>query len=407
VTGVAVIVGPASVRSSCGAISDVTDWATAALTNIDDEFAFVDDQPVAAAALWRGLFESLRDRGSVVLVCPSWWSDRRVDAVAEAAQAAIDEVTVVRRAPLLASTAVRQPSIVVEVAESFVTVAPSPDLLPVHTVPMRNEPVAVVDDIVRQLPPIGSGSVVVDRPDGLSGAAEVAALLHDRLRSDGRTVVIVDDDRLLLAAEPDVKATNELPAPYTRCSTWRRAARKLTVAGTAAALGLVVVAVVAASGTRSSAPRTTLLIEGRVAVEVPASWKARRITAGPGSPRLQVSSPDDSQAAVHVTQSAAARGETLEMTADTLRRAMKAQPPDVFVDFNADDRRGSRPAVTYREVRADHDVRWTVLLDGGLRISVGCQTGRGREDTVAAVCAQAIASVRDVGEFAGTVGAQR
>ncbi|MBN7552516.1 type VII secretion-associated protein, partial [Mycobacteroides abscessus subsp. abscessus] len=44
-----------------------------------------------------------------------------------------------------------------------------------------------------------------------------------------------------------------------------------------------------------------------------------------------------------------------------------------FTDFRADDRKMDRPAVTYTEVREGHDIAWTVLLDGDMRIGVGCQ----------------------------------
>ncbi|COX46026.1 hypothetical alanine and valine rich protein [Mycobacterium tuberculosis] len=53
--------------------------------------------------------------------------------------------------------------------------------------------------------------------------------------------------------------------------------------------------------------------------------------------------------------------------------------------------------MTYREVRAGHQVRWTILLDGAVRISVGCQSGPGHEDLLREVCAQAVRSVHAVG----------
>jgi type VII secretion-associated protein (TIGR03931 family) len=68
----------------------------------------------------------------------------------------------------------------------------------------------------------------------------------------------------------------------------------------------------------------------------------------------------------------------------------------VFVDFNPDDRRSGRPAVTYREVRAGHDIRWTVITDGEVRIGIGCQSAVGREESIAAVCEQAIGSARQI-----------
>ena len=180
----------------------------------------------------------------------------------------------------------------------------------------------------------------------------------------------------------------------------------MTLAAGAGVTGVLIVAVSALGDPAPSAPRASLLIEGRVVVEVPATWSTRRITAGPGSARLQVSSPADPHAAVHVTQSPVPKDETLQRTADTLWRALQSQPPGVFVDFNPDDRRGGRPAVTYREIRAGHDIRWTVLLAGDVRISVGCQSSRGGESAVLDTCERVISSARNIGEFAGTVAGQ-
>ena len=55
---------------------------------------------------------------------------------------------------------------------------------------------------------------------------------------------------------------------------------------------------------------TTFLVEGRVALTVPANWPTQRVVAGPGSARVQVTSPSDPEVALHVTQSPVA-GETL------------------------------------------------------------------------------------------------
>ena len=64
----------------------------------------------------------------------------------------------------------------------------------------------------------------------------------------------------------------------------------------------------------------------------------------------------------------------------------------MFVDFNPSGNSAGRPAVTYREVRASHQVRWTVLLDGTVRISLGCQSRPGGEDAVRDACEQAVRS---------------
>lgn len=136
----------------------------------------------------------------------------------------------------------------------------------------------------------------------------------------------------------------------------------------------------------------TVLVEGRVALKIPTQWSPQRITAGPGSARVQAISPSDGAAAVHMTQSRVPMQETIERTAEILRRAVAEQPPGVFVDFNPSDRRAGRPAVTYREVRAGHHIRWSVLVDGSVRISIGCQSAPDREEAVDDACEQAVQS---------------
>ncbi|MEG7364386.1 type VII secretion-associated protein, partial [Pseudomonas citronellolis] len=90
-------------------------------------------------------------------------------------------------------------------------------------------------------------------------------------------------------------------------------------------------------------------------------------------------------------------GETEADAAGALRRAIDAEPAGVFVDFNPAGAGAGRPAVTYREVRATHDVRWTGLLDGSLRISIGCQSRPAARDAVRDACEQAVRTAHAVG----------
>lgn len=53
--------------------------------------------------------------------------------------------------------------------------------------------------------------------------------------------------------------------------------------------------------------------------------------------------------------------------------------------------------MTYREVRVTHHVRWTVLVDGSLRISIGCQSRPAAEDAVRDACEQAVRTAHAVG----------
>ena len=409
VTGRAMLMGPLAVRSSQdhGVVHSVR--ATEAFAAIDDELALVDGQPVAVADLWSEMLSLTIAGCAALLVFPSWWSDRRVDTVHEAARGIAGDVAVTRRSVLLAQSASRRPAVVVEIAESLVAITRPPDVLPACIVSREGDPVVVADEVARH---VTGAPVVIDRADGVGGTADLGAMVMARLRSRGVAVTVIDDDRLLRFADscaPHVEEPPPAAGERKAVAAPRRARRSVTLAAGAGATGVLFVmalVVMALGDPAPSAPRTSLLIEGRVVVEVPATWSTHRVTAGPGSARLQVSSPADPHAAVHVTQSPVPKDETLQRTADTLRRALQSQPPGVFVDFNPDDRRGGRPAVTYREIRTGHDIRWTVLLAGDVRISVGCQSARGAESAVLETCERVILSARNIGEFAGTVAGQ-
>jgi type VII secretion-associated protein (TIGR03931 family) len=117
--------------------------------------------------------------------------------------------------------------------------------------------------------------------------------------------------------------------------------------------------------------------------------------AGPGSARVQVTSPSDPEMSLHVTQSRVAL-EALSATAESLKQAIDAEPTGVFVDFNPAGSVAGRPVVSYREVRPGHDIRWTVLVDKAVRISIGCQSPHGHEDAMRQVCELAVRSARAV-----------
>lgn len=396
-----VVVGPVAVAGYS------TELPTTALGGIDDEYTLVDERPVAVAGLWREIFAPILEGcAETLLICPSWWPQQRIDTVSDAARCTVSTVAVERRAVMLASAVADNPSVVVEIADSFVVLSrPSRDR-PVRAVGRAGESPTVAAEVVREVTSLIDvrGAVVVDCPDSVGGAPELGELIAHQLRADGVAVTVVDDDRLLDVARARGSASDDERAigdDHFAAASRPRAMWSL-VGGIAAAGVLIVALMIARSATPHRSP-TTLLVEGRVVVEVPSTWTARRITAGPGSARVQVTSPTDPHSALHVTQSPVPRDETLPRTADTLRRAMLAERAGVFVDFNPEDRRGNRMAVTYREIRDSHDILWTVLLDGAVRISIGCQSTRGLEQAIRAVCERAIASARSKAELTGTI----
>jgi type VII secretion-associated protein (TIGR03931 family) len=389
VTDVVVEVGPVRIRGPNGVSFELE---SAALDGVDDQVVLVDEQPVRTAQVWRDVLKSVLGEcvETVVLVCPTWWPSARVAVVRDAAQSTATNVVVLQRTRVLADGLAHV--MVVEIAPDLVVVSRSGGI--VMAEPRSG---GVVDAVSQRL----SGPVLIDAPGGVDARA-LAAAVTDRLHADGIAVSIADPDRVLRAATAMLAAQRRQATDF-KCVGENRATRaKPFVAVPAAAMvsTAALCAAIALWPDNSSDPvaelPTTLLVEGRVAVKVPAQWTVQRITSGPGSARLQVVSPWDAETAVHITQSPVPPNQTAEITAQTLRRALDEQPAGVFVDFNPADRQADRPAVTYREVRSGHQVRWVVLVDDTVRIAVGCQSAADREQLVRPACDEAIRSARAV-----------
>jgi type VII secretion-associated protein (TIGR03931 family) len=284
---------------------------------------------------------------------------------------------------------------VVEITERFVAVGGGAEVVGV----LRR---ADSDRVVEELAGVVSGMtrdstavVLVDAPSAIAGAAALATSIAHALRGSGRTVVEVDDTQLARFA---ARSTQQEPAQRPPTGGVRLGTR--TLSRLAAAGVVVAVPAAAAWGRHGVAPAqsasTAFLVEGRVVLTVPADWLPQRVVGGPGSARVQVTSPADPEVALHVTQAPVA-GEPLSNTAERLKRAIDVEPADVFIDFNPAGHSAGRPAVTYREVRTGHEVWWAVWLDGEVQISVGCQSRRGGEEAIRDVCEQAVRSAHAVG----------
>jgi type VII secretion-associated protein (TIGR03931 family) len=347
----------------------------------------------------------------MIIVHPSWWPASRVGVVTAAANGAVMQP----RSWLLrqASTA-SEATVVVEIAEKMVSIAGDSKGQRLVAVPRTTglrplaEEVAAVVARIRQWP---TSVVLIDAPSAVAGASAVATLIAAAVRDadNGHTALVVDDARLAQLAHAVRLPEDELTQPAAAAGGVGSRAWKLSgvaAAGVVLAVAAPAVAAVARNGAPATeAARATFLVEGRVALTVPANWSAQRVIGGPGSARVQVTSPSDPEVALHVTQSAVpdttqekheAR-EALQGTAERLRRAIDTEPAGVFVDFNPSAVSVGRSAVTYREVRAGHQVRWTVMLDGAVQISIGCQSRPGSEDAVREVCEQAVRSAHAFG----------
>jgi len=396
-------VGPKVVRQLCcggGAVAD-DETVRAAFDSIDDPVTLVDLRPVPLDSLWRVVLGSI-DCGSAeraIVVYPSWWAPARIDMVGAAAQVLADHVVVRPRSWLLTQAClrhVRRTTVVVEIADCFVAITGAT----VVAESRCGEPQRVVEAVVRSVLEMTAdvtAVAVIDAPSTVAEAGGLAARIADGLRASGGigTVAVVDDARLKTCVAQLIQDEDSSCESHVAGRAYRRhwalalaVLLTVTVAGVLGGLASVRRGAPADDGVRS-----TVLVEGRVALEVPAQWPTQRVVAGPGSARVQVTSPSDPEMSLHVTQSRVAL-ESLSATADFLKQAIDAEPTGIFVDFNPTGNVAGRPAVTYREVRSGHDIQWTVLVDKSVRISIGCQTRHGHEDAMRQVCALAVRSAR-------------
>jgi type VII secretion-associated protein (TIGR03931 family) len=387
VTDIVVEVGPTTVR---GPDTTEAEWVSAGIDGIDDELTLMDDRPLAVADVWRTVMNDVAGGSAetIVLVFPTWWATSRVECVRDAASSVATDVVVLRRAEALREGLPDRLATVVEIAPEFMVVS-SPEG-GIHVVD-RDDAAVVVEKIPM------STTVVLDTVEGVPGALPLTTAIADRLRANGVAVTIADQHwvRRSLETRP---SQLEIRRPQARPSTKRSRQATAILAGT-----LLSAAVLAGGfATRPDVQRSadempmTLLVEGRVGVMVPAQWVVHRVTAGPGSARVQVVSTTDADLAMHITQSSLGPHSSHEAVVASLRSALSQQPDGVFVDFDPSGRRADRPVVTYREVRADHHIEWAVLTDESLRIAIGCQSAPGHPDAVRAACDHAIRSAHAV-----------
>ena len=374
-------VGPGAVRGPCHAAQNLT---STALDCIDDDVAMLDELPVAVGALWREIFRAVMPErvDTAVLNCPTWWPEPRLELVRESATIRSAKVVVRQRTEVLASDVAGDPTIV-EIAADFVVIWRAGRVLSAE--PRLGEAAEIASSVAVA---VGTPArVLVDAPAGVAGAVDVAREVCERLRANGTTAHTVPSDRVLAACEPQSHKARPLPSPVR--TGYRAAAMTALVASvTALCVGLSLAS--GANGSHTSMPMT-LLVEGRVALKVPAPWAVQRVSSGPGSARVEVTSPDDSTA-VLITQSQVHRGESLAVTSAVLRNALDDQQNGVFTRFNPDDRRADRPAATYRELRGARQIDWAVFVDDTVRIGIGCQSAPGGEQAVQDVCEEAIRS---------------
>lgn len=379
-------VGPAAVRRLGGARGAAGEQARAALDGIDDSVVLLDESPVRVSDLWRGVVESVLgpDPGDVLIMHPSWWPDARVDRVLSAASGVCDSVAATSRCAFVARRSGR-PVVVVEIDAEFVTVGHA---VGEETFVLSRRDPAAVADLVARIAGARGERVILDSP------RDAASDIRNALTGRGIPATHLDIDTLL-----------EPPSPSNPKPAKPGLPRRVGVVAAVLGVGILGAGLV---GAGALVPRRTDpvpaagapfgmgpvdMVEGRVTVRIPGRWAVVRVTEGPGSRRVRVSSPVDPESALHVTGSYAPEV-TLAEAGAVLARAIAGQPAGVFVGLRSAAVAG-RDVLTYRENRPGRVIRWTVLLDGSTRIAVGCQSAPGREQSIAAACDDAVSSARE------------
>ncbi|GAB89836.1 type VII secretion-associated protein [Gordonia rhizosphera] len=188
-------------------------------------------------------------------------------------------------------------------------------------------------------------------------------------------------------------------APESESAAGRRPRKRwIAVAGALAlvvAVGAVVVGVLQHRGDDSPTEHTVVV--GRVEVSVLGDWRRSDLDprAEQGSDtasRTVFADPDDGRR-ILVVQSEVRSDSTLESVATSLGNRIAQRGDEVVSEFSPSTRFAGREVIGYREAPASGSaIRWYVLVEDGLQVSIGCQAGATGE-SVDAECARAVSSV--------------
>ncbi len=133
---------------------------------------------------------------------------------------------------------------------------------------------------------------------------------------------------------------------------------------------------------------------GRVSVLVPEGW---RRTSDPvdddGAVPFTTFAARSDDRRIILVQNSVRSGSTLDTVAVSLRNRLDQRGTDVVTEFSPRTRYGDRDVIGYRETPVSGgQIRWYVVVESALQVSVGCQDG-GQGQSVDAECLAAVRSV--------------
>lgn len=256
------------------------------------------------------------------------------------------------------------------------------------------EGLMVIDDAVEAV------FVDGDDPAEVSAAIDLVAehAIAGRVVPVDRDLVIRLGRRTGGAADDAVPVVGDPVEPATDVST-RRSRRML--AGAAAAAVIVVAGAFAVGWWQRDdpAPATSEVAVGRATLSVPGDWRQSEqdtpgdTTDDPTTRRAVFVSEADGRRIIAVLTELR-DGSTPQSVATSLRNRIEQRGDDVVTEFSTDTRYAGRDVISYREAPASgSSIRWYVIVDDGLQVSIGCQAGSAAEQ-LDDECARAVRSVR-------------
>lgn len=144
----------------------------------------------------------------------------------------------------------------------------------------------------------------------------------------------------------------------------------------------------------TTTPKPVSETVGRVRLQIPAEWRLV-LPPDPSKPRVDLVPPDGTRMRIAVTQTPVAAGTGYEQVAANLEAQMRQRPTGAVSDLKRDIVFGGRPGLSYEERPGDGSiVRWQVLVERDLQVSIGCQFLSDGWQSIAGVCEQFVREVR-------------
>ncbi|WP_327112720.1 type VII secretion-associated protein [Nocardia sp. NBC_01730] len=381
------------------------------------------------SAVFAAVFENLGTAGPcerIILICPTDWGSPRRSVLDQAARGFAADVAfedmAVRSVVVDEGTSHSSRTLVLEFGTLTTTAsAVIRDHHGVHIESCEHEPTLVLAEIAAESRAFDDLCALIDRllggrPVDLAQVVGVSdpvllELLGAAVQQASGTAVevrAVAGPDLIRSRRPEPVYPQDA-APTRTQTEWMRPLRDRAAAqrpshhrtaGYVAAVAVVAVAVFAGvillgrssdTATTAGVPMTSAVVEptdltppsvptasapeavGRISFQLPEGW---RIVSAPGDgkSRIDLTPEDGSRHRMTVVQTALVAGSGYEQVAANLEAQVAQRPNGALSDVKREVVFGGRSGLAYTERPLDGStVRWHVLLEHGIQVSVGCQ----------------------------------